>query len=143
MLLSHACLSNKIEEIQTIFQTVESLQETLSVSPKTIFQLKLVIEEIFTNIISYGYDNNRPNLVDLKISFENERLGVEIVDDGRPFNPIEEAPEPDLTASLEAKRVGGLGIHLLFTLMEDPAYHRIDGRNHLVFYKTLEKEPSA
>ena len=54
------------------------------------------MKEIFTNIISYGYRDNREHQVKVRLSVQLAEVSVEIEDDGQPFNPLE-APEPDVT----------------------------------------------
>ena len=44
---------------------------------------------------------------------------AEIQDDARPYDPLQEAPPPDLDSALEDRRVGGLGVYLVKTLMDD------------------------
>ena len=48
-----------------------------------------------------------------------------------PFDPLTEAPEPDLTAAVSERRVGGLGVHLTKTLMDEVRYSREAHRNRL------------
>jgi serine/threonine-protein kinase RsbW len=63
---------------------------------------------------------------------------VEVEDDGRPFDPLL-VPPPDLTLPLERRPIGGLGIHLIRSLMDEVAYARHDGRNVLKMAKRLAK----
>jgi anti-sigma regulatory factor (Ser/Thr protein kinase) len=61
-----------------------------------------------------------------------------IEDDGRPFD-LSEAAEPDVSAPLEERSVGGLGLLLIRRLMDDVTYERRNGRNRL----TLKKQISS
>ena len=54
------------------------------------------MKEILTNIISYGYRDNREHQVKVRLSVQLAEVSVEIEDDGQPFNPLE-APAPDVT----------------------------------------------
>ena len=67
---------------------------------------------------------------------DGEELVLEISDDGKPFDPTQ-APPPKLNAALEERRIGGLGVYLVRTMMDEIAYRRSDGRNHLVMRKRL------
>ena len=60
---------------------------------------------------------------------------IEISDDGQPFNPLKDAPKPDLEAALEDRPIGGLGIHLVLTMMDEMHYRRENERNHLTLVK--------
>ena len=59
---------------------------------------------------------------------------VQVEDEGRPFNPLE-APPVDLDAPIEGRPIGGLGIHLIRSLMDAIEYRHEDGRNVLVMRK--------
>ena len=72
------------------------------------------------------------------ISDENS-LTIEIVDDGRPFDPLTDAPKPDVNAELEDRNIGGLGIHLVRKMMDDVRYRREEGKNHLTLVTSLDK----
>lgn len=96
------------------------------------FKVNLVLEELGLNILSYGGGgtDRRPELEILLIS-EDDSLTIEVYDDGLPFNPLEDATEPNVEAVIDDRSIGGLGVHLVRTLMDDLSYHWADGRNQL------------
>ena len=49
----------------------------------------------------------------------------------------------DTTTGMESRRMGGLGIHLVRTMMDDVRYERIDGHNRLVMVARLGKHHPA
>ena len=61
-------------------------------------------------------------------------------DDGKPFNPLLEAPAAILEGSIEDRPIGGLGIHFMRTLMDEVAYQREEGHNRLTLIKHLPRE---
>ena len=100
------------------------------VGPRGKFQAELVFEEIVTNVIRYGYDDQELHLVDVTVSVDDTDVVMVVSDDGKPFNPLERA-EPALPHSLAEAQVGGLGIMLVRKAARDVSYERRDGRNHL------------
>ena len=68
-----------------------------------------------------------------------DRLTVTITDDGVPFNPLNAKP-PDIDAPLEERQIGGLGIHLARSLIDDATYQRRIGKNAITLMKHLEQE---
>ena len=58
------------------------------------------------------------------------------MDKGKPFNPLE-AEEPDLELSGEDRPIGGLGIFLVQSTMDDLSYEYKDEQNILTLKKTL------
>jgi serine/threonine-protein kinase RsbW len=100
------------------------------------FLADLVIEELVTNTIKYGYDDAGAHEIDLRIAFEDGRLLIEVRDDGRAFNPLEQAA-PDTTLPAEQRDIGGLGIHLVRQMTDSVVYERRDGRNVVRAEKTF------
>ncbi len=92
-----------------------------------IFKLHLILEELGLNAMTYGGASS----VRIIISAEADRVTIEISDDGGAFDPLNDAPQPDVDAALEERSIGGLGIHLVRTLTNDLSYRREGGRNNL------------
>ncbi|MBX9827648.1 MAG: ATP-binding protein [Xanthobacteraceae bacterium] len=68
----------------------------------------------------------------MRIEYRGGALRALVGDDGRAFDPFSQ-PAPATRAGIAKRKVGGLGIHLLRSLMQLVEYHRIDGRNVLTF----------
>jgi anti-sigma regulatory factor (Ser/Thr protein kinase) len=96
----------------------------------------LALDEVITNTISYGYNDQVPHEIRVRLTLANSRLSAEVEDDARPFNPLT-VPQPDLTSPLETRSVGGLGVHLMRSLMDQVDYRRESGKNHLIMSKRL------
>lgn len=100
------------------------------------FKMALVLEEAVTNVINYAFsDRPPPHVIRVKLDIAIERIVAEIVDNGRPFDPLAR-PEPDLSRPIEEREPGGLGIHLLRRMTDRIEYQRKDGDNRL----RLEKD---
>jgi anti-sigma regulatory factor (Ser/Thr protein kinase) len=117
-------------------KAVGEFAESMSWPDDSTFKVKLVLEEILTNVISYGGDSaHRPRII-LHLSQRNDLISMEISDDGVAYDPLT-APPPDLESELEDRPIGGLGIHLVRELMDSMSYRFEDGRNHLLVTKAL------
>ena len=92
---------------------------------------------MFGNIARYAYSPDIGNAT-VKIEVENDPLSVIItfIDNGKPFNPLEQA-EPDVTASAEERKIGGLGIFLVKKTMNLVEYEYKNGQNILKIKKNL------
>jgi phosphoserine phosphatase RsbU/P len=131
-------LSNQLSELDRFSQTLSEFGQRHGLTSKVMHDLNLAMEEILTNIISYGYKDERDHEITVRLSAQLGEVSVEIEDDGQPFNPLE-APEPDITKPLEERKIGGLGIHLVRKLMDGVEYKRQGERNLLTIKKkTLE-----
>lgn len=87
----------------------------------------VAIDEILANSISHG---GCDGAIDLQFSLTKDRVTVEIVDSADVFDPLA-APAPDVTAPIEDRRPGGLGIAIVRGLMDRVVYERRAGRNQL------------
>ncbi len=123
-------VKTSLDELDRIAAVVEDMGVSEDWPPALVFRVNLAIEEILINIIDYGYDGG---IHDVEINFisEPDALTIEIVDGGRPFNPLEDAPSPDVAAPANERPIGGLGIHFVKTLMDDMHYRQEKGKNHL------------
>ena len=96
---------------------------------RKIFEVQLAVDEACTNIIKYGYADEA-GTINIICCMRNGELVVVIKDEGKPFDPTSVQP-PDLNASLEERQMGGLGVHLIKTMMDEVRYESIDGKNVL------------
>ena len=97
-----------------------------------IGEVDLLIDELIMNVCMYAYPN-MPGDVTVTYSVPAPgELSVEVADQGVEFNPLKTEP-PDLTLSLEARPIGGLGIYLVKTLARYLTYRREQGWNRLTF----------
>lgn len=116
-------INNNIEEITRLGDILEEYGNQYNIPPKVIQAFHLALDELVTNTISYGYADKAPHTILLAFVLNEEQLSVTITDDGQAFNP-KDAPPPDLDSSVEDRRVGGLGIHLVKNLLDTFDYER-------------------
>lgn len=134
-----ATLSLRIEttpdELRRLDAAVEDLAQAEGWPPDLIFQIKLVLEEVGTNILNHGHDDGQSHEIEIELTSEADALTIEITDDGRPFDPLTDAPPPDLDSALEDRAPGGLGIHLVRSMMDEVRYRRERDKNRLTVIK--------
>lgn len=118
--------------LQRIAGEVEGLGQREAWPDSLVFKVNLVLEELGINILSYGGESGGtwPEF-EIVITSEDDSLTIEISDKGRPFDPFSDAPKPSLDAGIEDRKVGGLGIHLVQTMMDDLSYEHSGGENRL------------
>ena len=82
------------------------------------------------NSLTHGRDDGL-NELQIAILSSPDNIAIELSDDGAPFDPMTDAPAPDLHAALNDRLIGGLGIHLIREMVDDIKYRRETGRNLL------------
>ena len=129
-------LKSNLSELETLCQQMEKFGQALGLSKKCIFEINLALDELFTNIISYGFADDDEHIIEVTLTPQNETLCLYIEDDGVPFNPVE-SREPDLSCTIEDCKIGGLGIHLIKNLMDEICYERCDDKNVITLKKNI------
>jgi len=110
-----------------------------SLPPEAAFPFELALEEIFLNVALHGRNAADPTpTVEVRLEADAHGVRMTILDDGIAFDPLSH-DVPDVNAPLEDRPVGGLGIHLVRTLMDDIAWRHVDGRNELTLTRRLDK----
>jgi anti-sigma regulatory factor (Ser/Thr protein kinase) len=146
-------LAADLDELARLAEALEAAGETFGLAPKIVFNLNLVLDELVTNTVSYGYGdatsagaNAGANAgthaktghgIEIALRRDGADLVVTYEDDAAPFNPLD-IPPPDLESDLEDRHIGGLGIHLVRTMMDSVTYERRNDRNRLVMTKRLD-----
>lgn len=125
------------ESIAEVSAFLDNCVESFSIPMKTEYSLKVVADEIFSNIVYYSGAKN----VDILFRNDADRITLVFEDDGKPYNPLE-SEEPDITAGVEDRKIGGLGLFMVKKMAESTAYEYIAGRNRMsvILSKTAKKK---
>ncbi len=126
------------DALERINDAIESLGRQEDWPPDLLFTANLVIEELGLNIINHAYGGGAGEF-EVIIESQDDALTIEIIDSGPPFNMLRDAPLPDVAAPVEERPIGGLGIHLVKTMMDELDYRRDRDKNHLTIVKRRDK----
>lgn len=96
--------------------------------------LQVVLDDLLVNIITYGLASRADGEATVDGVLVPDGLVLTITDNGPPFDPLAQAT-PDTSLSVEARPIGGLGIHLVRRMMDEASYHRAGDRNVTVLTK--------
>lgn len=132
-------LPAKLENLPRFIAPVLAMARSLPLSEDKCHDLELALEESLVNICSYAYPD-KDGTVWVSCRTEKGCLIVGIEDEGIAFSSTR-AAVPDLSVDLSARKIGGLGIHLVRSLMDDIRYRREANRNLLelvLFFQDAE-----
>ena len=119
-------------------ERVRSFLDSASCSMRTLFELDMVVEEVFINVASYAYpDSTGMVSLDLTLDEEQNFLCLTFRDSGIPYDPLRKQ-SPDLSAPAEKRPIGGLGIFLVQKYSDSLSYEYADGENRLTIGKKLD-----
>ena len=124
------------KELPKVHNFIKQELENQNCDIKTINQIILAVEEIFVNIANYAYKDSLGDC-SLTINFDGKSKFKFIFEDtGIPFNPLEKE-NPDTTLLAKERKVGGLGIFITKTIMDDVEYKYENGKNILIITKNI------
>ncbi len=97
------------------------------------FQVTLIVEEIFANIVHYS----KTEFIIVNVEYEKPTLKIEFIDNGFEFNPLlKEQNDPPY--SDDKTQPGGAGIYLTKKMADELEHHYENGENHLIIIKNVE-----
>ena len=132
--ITHAA---ELESLQKFRDFITTCCAQHDIHADTVLELKLAVDEACTNIIEHGYKGMDPGSIILSFRIEPGRILVQITDFGHVFEP-EAAPKPDVEAALEDRELGGLGLYLIYQMMDNIDYQSSEEGNTLTFTKFIE-----
>jgi anti-sigma regulatory factor (Ser/Thr protein kinase) len=123
-------IDNDFKELKILNRSVRTFLGTIGVASKTIYKVNLVLEEIITNIIKYGYNDIKKHEIEVNINITAEHIRIRIIDDGNEFDAAK-FPSPNTDTPLDKMRIGGLGIFLVKNHSNNIKYKRHKKKNIL------------
>lgn len=122
--------------IEGLAKATSTLEETLEgagcpMAAKT--KLMVAMDEIASNIVHYSGAADFD--VDVDFPENPDAVRISFSDSGKAFNPLTEARAADMTASLEERQIGGLGMFMVKKMMDNVSYVYENGRNVLTISK--------
>jgi anti-sigma regulatory factor (Ser/Thr protein kinase) len=130
-------IASDLSEIARVTVRLHAFGRTHALPETFVDRFVLALDELVANIIQYGLPTGGHDTILLSVTLDAARLSMELSDPGRAFDPLRETPPPDLDSPLEQRRVGGLGVHFVRTLMDEVTYRRQGDRNILTMSKSL------
>ncbi len=118
-----------LAELARVMQMIDEFCGGMAANAADVSALHLALEEIVTNVITHGYQNDTSRSFTVRLeAISADRIRAVVADDAPAYNPLAR-PEVNTTLALEARPVGGLGVHLVKKLMEVCQYEHRDGKN--------------
>ena len=126
-------IGNTISDMTKVVDLVERFSDAHDIPQAVRNDLNLCLDELLNNTISYGYADRGHHSLVVTLSLTDGRLIAEIQDDAKPFDPRQTTPMPE--GGLQARRIGGVGLHFVKTLMDEVGYLREGPRNVVTIAK--------
>src|SRR3954469_18228958 len=129
-------ISANVHEIERLNRLIRQFGELHDLPGRALYAVNLALDEVVSNIVLYGCDGSNDAPIVINMEVRGTELMATVEDSGREFDPLS-LPPPDLNAPLDQRQVGGLGIHLMRSLMDAVEYRRHDSKNLLTMRKRV------
>jgi anti-sigma regulatory factor (Ser/Thr protein kinase) len=110
-----------LDQLPALVEFVRQACERSGADASSCFALRLAVEEVCMNLMRHAYRGREPGPIEVAVSGGAGQLVVTVTDFAPPFPP-DDAPAPDLDASWEERRIGGLGWHLVKSVVDEVRY---------------------
>ena len=134
-------LPAKTENLGIIRQFIAGIADNVGFSDDDIYQIELAVDEACANVVKHAYMNTSAtkNEMLVTVHVKPDRLEITIADRGKGFNP-DHLHSPDMDEYLKRMKPGGLGVHLIKTLMDKVTFNIKPGvRNEVRMVKNRSK----
>ncbi|MCD4720959.1 MAG: ATP-binding protein [Desulfobacula sp.] len=135
-------LKNHLNDLDKIKKAVLKLSTAIDCTKQKFQEINLILEELFTNVVCHGFNDDKEHDIDLSLSCDEKSLTIRMEDDGKSFD-FTSAAAPDTKCAIEKRFVGGLGIHFVKYFADDCQYYRKKGKNIIVLKKYITDDEHA
>lgn len=124
------------ENVEKVSTFINEFLEENDCPMKVQVHIDIAVDEIFSNVAFYAYENGGDITVQISIKEDPRRAVISFIDEGIKYNPLEKE-EPDVTLSANEREIGGLGIFIVKKSMDSMVYERVNEKNILTIEKNM------
>lgn len=114
----HLKIPSQTNNLEIIREFVSKIAKQAGFDNGNIDKIELAVDEASSNVIKHAYPQNKKKNIDIAIEIEPKKFTVFVIDKGKGFD-ISKIKTPDMKEYLKKMKVGGLGIHLIHSLMDE------------------------
>jgi len=129
-------LNSQLSELKALNQHLIAFGRHNGLPDLSISEINICLDELFTNIVSYGFNDDLEHKIKFTMMVDDKILTAIIEDDGEPFNPLKKKAVK-LPKNVDSAKIGGLGIHITRELMNEVSYERKGRLNRLILKKSI------
>ncbi|MBC05399.1 ATP-binding protein [Thalassospira sp.] len=134
----HSVITNDQQELNHFLETLGDRLEESGVAFAVATRIQVCLDEMLSNAVKYGYPPESTGQIEISITFDGAEILVTVSDDGIAFNPFDRESPDSLDKELEARDIGGLGIHIVKTMARRYDYQRTKNHNVNRFWLTAQ-----
>ena len=121
----HLRLGNTSGQCERLYDFLAEALAQLPVTEAFRHDLKLVAEELLSNIINHSYEKDAQGDIDIELLADAHTVRLTFSDAGKAFNPL----DSEAAGMSDDLSEGGMGLRLVESLTDEQSYARVGGRN--------------
>ena len=126
--------------LELVVTLVSKMAQLAGLKEKDVFNIELAVDEACTNVIMHAFEKDNSESYTVVCLIDDASFTIEVNDRGKFFD-FDSVPEPEVQASIDDRKVGGLGIYLIRQIMDEVMFNQEpDGLKRLVMRKLIIKE---
>jgi serine/threonine-protein kinase RsbW len=130
-------VKSKTDNLAAIRDFISSTAASAGIPAEVIGDIILAVDEACTNIIKHAYKSYPDGEITIKLEYSDKKFTIKLIDHGDSFNPTL-VPQPDIQKYYRQRKVGGLGVYLMKSLMDEVKYISVPGKyNQVLLSKNL------
>lgn len=127
-----------LENVPVAMECVAESARAAGLDEQVLCQIQVAVDEACANVVAHAYGGMEPGNMEVSCQIEDQCLVIRVRDWGKGFAP-NDVPEPDVTAPLEERCLGGLGLFLIRQFMDEVSYtFDAEQGNELTMIKRLQ-----
>jgi anti-sigma regulatory factor (Ser/Thr protein kinase) len=135
-------IRNDVVGLAALTSAIEHMGAEHGMPEKSLYQLQIALDEMVSNVIKYAWPEGGAHDIEVRITARDDGVEVEIIDDGRMFDP-RDAPKRDKPLPGQRPQPGGVGVQMTKQLVDRIGYARTGNRNHTTLTKLCALGPAA
>ena len=112
------------EALEKVFRFLDGSLSQIVIDERTRLVLHLAVEELFTNMVKYNSGESRE--IDIEIRTDDGRVWIDLIDRDTDAFDMSRVDPVDIDQPLEQRRRGGLGLHLVRSMVDTLDYRYQD-----------------
>lgn len=124
-----------IDSLPDVYLFIQDCLSGRRVAQEILFQIELAVEEVFVNAVKHNMGSGED--VEISLNIDDNILRIRLIDKNvERFDP-ESARKVDITQPIHKRTPGGLGIHLINSILDDVQYSWHNGTSTITLIKDL------
>ena len=129
-------VDSSTKHLSEVRDFVAAYAQKFGLTEKEISEIRLAVDEAYTNIIKKANKNSPSKKVKIEVGTDSKKIWISILDEGESFKP-QEYQAPDILKRIKNKQRGGMGVFLIQKVMDQVQYSRKGNMNEIRMVKNL------